>query len=306
MLIKVGTWLWRIMIVFTVATFPATGSQPEIERLYAAIPVSGCAIIVSPPDHAGTLEALQHAHEFNALLDRHVAAVKYDYFTREYVLSTVERWTPQITCVAREFDIPPELLAGIMALELDLDYNVADAVMDGLVVSPAGDVFSKLEFGAAYAGIHFKHLRPALVNLGEHFSGSPFYQTYYHFTITHDNVDLTEYATRYRLLDLSNAAVMARTYALLRMGSRPLSDMTITDMAFTWSAYRGGVINTPADLKDNHRWSVDYLQKASNPQIFGDTLIAVPYFSYFRALYHGPHVAVHPPIKCCTIDLTEF
>src|SRR5258708_9796 len=290
MFVKIGTWLWRMMIVFTVATLPATGRQPEIERLDAAIPASGCAIIVTPLDHAGTLEALQHAHEFNTLLDRHVAAVNYDYFTREYVLSTVERWMPQITCVAHEFDIPPELLAGIMALELDLDYNTADAVMDGLVVSPVGDVFGKLEFGAAYAGIHFKHLRPALVNLGDHFSTSPFYQTYYQFTLDHNNVDLTEYATRYRLLDLANAAVMARTYALLRMGKRPLSAMTTTDMASTWSAYRGGVINTPADLKDDHRWSVDYLQKADNPQIFGDTLIAVPYFTYFRALYHSPHV----------------
>src|SRR5258708_35229750 len=126
MLIKIGTWLWRIMIVFIVATLPATGRQPEIERLYAAIPAAGCAVIVSPPDHAGTLEALQHAHEFNALLDRHVAAVKYDYFTREYVVSTVERWTPQSTGVAPEFGISPERLAGIMALGRDLDYNAAD------------------------------------------------------------------------------------------------------------------------------------------------------------------------------------
>ena len=61
-------------------------------------------------------------------------------------------------------------------------------------------MFSKLEFGAAYAGIHFKHLRPALVNLGEHFSESPFYQTYYHFTITHALRDADGELTRQLLL----------------------------------------------------------------------------------------------------------
>src|SRR5258708_15369036 len=97
--------------------------------------------------------------------------------------------------------------------------------------------------------------------------------------------DLSVVATRYRLIDLTNAAVLARYYGVLRMGSRSLSEMTITDMAFVWSAYRGGVTGTAADLSGPHRWSLDLLQKADNPQVFGDTVIAIPYFSYFHQVF---------------------
>src|SRR5258708_6393569 len=169
-------------------------------------------------------------------------------------------WTPQITCVAQQFDIPPGLLAGIMALELDLDYHTTDAMFDSMVVSPVGDTVSEIEVGAAYAGVHFKHLKPAVAETGEKFSSTEFYRTYYGLIMGHDAAELTELSTRYRLLDLTNAAVMARYYAKLRMGNRSLSEMTVNDMAFTWSAYRGGVVGSTADEGGDNRWSLEVLQ----------------------------------------------
>ncbi|MEP7285544.1 MAG: hypothetical protein ABI947_07230 [Chloroflexota bacterium] len=287
----------RILICMVVVWVPATTNDPDVERLYRAIPPQGCATIIAPIDHAGMLEALQHAYAWNRLLDKHVAAVNHDYFTPQQVLAMIEGWTPQIVCVAREFEIPPELLAGVLALELDLDYHLTDAVFDILVVSPLSDTFDKVEVGAAYGGVHFKHLKPALASFGVDFSQSLFYQTYYRLTSTRNADELTVIATRYRLVDLANAAVMARYYALLRMGNRPLTQMSLTDMAFTWSAYRGGVVGATADLRtapnDDHRWGLSYLQKADNPLVFGDTLIAMPYFSYFRQLYSPAHLRTH-------------
>ena len=259
--------------------------MPAVDQIQAALPEFGCLQVVAPVDHAGTVEALQNAYAFNQLLDSHIRAVNHDYYSPQQVLQMVDGWAPDIACVAAEFDIPPELLAGTMALEADLDYHWTDAIFDGLVVSPLGGIFSHVEVGAAFAGVHFRHLKPALRQLGRDFSGSTFYQHYYDLIVSTSDADLTVLSTRYRLIDLADAAIMARHYAQLRMGTHRLSEMTITDMAFTWSAYRGGVVNTSADLQDDHRWSLDYLQRAENPQDFGDTLLALPYFRYFRQFY---------------------
>jgi hypothetical protein len=277
-------WMQRFMIMLIVAWIPVTNAEPEVQRLYSAIPHSGCAV-VAVVDHERTLEELSRAYQWNALLDIRVAALNHDYLSPEQVLTKVDNWAQLIGCVAREFDIPPALLAGIMATELDLDYHVTDATVDSLVGSPFSDVFGDIEIGAAFGGIHFKHLEPALRSIGGDYSTSEFYQRYYHLTSQRSIRELTILATNHRLIDLANAAVMARYYALLRMGNRSLNDMTLTDMAFTWSAYRGGVSGTAADMLDSHRWSLPYLQKTDNPNVFGDTLIAMPYFSYFGEVY---------------------
>jgi hypothetical protein len=282
---KIIIWLQRLTLLFIVAWLPINGSPPDVDRLYRSISINGCGSEITTIDHARTLEELEHAYDWNRLLDPRVAAINYDYLSSAEVLRMVDGWTPQIACIAHTFDIPPELLAGIMSLELDLDYHPTDAVFDTLVNSPLSDIVGNVEVGAAYAGVHFKHLRPALQSLGTAFSPTQFYQTYYRMTLDSTNDDLTVLATRYRLIDLTNAAVLARYYALLRMWPRPLSEMAITDMAFVWSAYRGGVTGTVADFSGPHRWSPALLQKADNPQVFGDTLIAVPYFSYFHQVF---------------------
>ena len=283
--------LSRVLLALIIAVFLLpTASDPDAERLRAELPAAGCATLAAPVDHGRVLEELRHAYEWNRLLaGSPLRAIDHDYFSSEEVLARVDGWLPLIACLAREFDEPPELLAGIVALELDLDYHLTDAVIDSLLRSPWGSFFGRVEVGAGYAGVHFGHLRPALATLGEQFSTSPFYRDYYRLIMTRSNADLTLLATRNTFIDLADAAMMARYYARLRLGQRPWASMTIDDMAFIWSAYRGGVVGSAADPRADSRWSLDYLQKADNPHVFGDTIIALPYFSYYRAVYGCAH-----------------
>ncbi|MCC7449722.1 MAG: hypothetical protein IT324_20045 [Anaerolineae bacterium] len=279
--------LRRAMMVLMIALFSLPIRYPDADHLLSLITWRGCAVIAPHPDHAGILEDLRHAYEWNDLLTgSKLAAINQDYFSPEDVLQKVEGWSPLITCIAREFAIPPELLAGIMSLELDLDYHATDAIFDSGIRSPWGRLISDIEIGVGYAQVHYKHLRPALATFGRNFSSSPFYQAYYVMTTTRSDGDLTLLATLHPEIDLANAAVMARYYALLRLDKRPMNDLTTADMAFIWSAYRGGVVGTEADPRTDSRWSLDYLRKTDNPHVFGDTLIALPYFAYYRNWYH--------------------
>jgi hypothetical protein len=278
-------------------------ASPQIdsdgERLRAEILAGGCAVLPAEIDHAGVIEELQHAYQWNRLLaDSRLVAIDHSYFSTAHVLDMVDGWTPVIACIAHEFAIPPDLLAGVLALELDLDYHLADAVADGLIRTPFGAGLSSIEMGAGYAGVHFGHLRPALQTMGERFSAAPFYRDYYHLIMTRSQADLTLLSTRYSVIDIANAAAMARYYALLRLGDRPMDSLTVEDMAFVWSAYRGGVVGTPADPRADSRWSLDCLQRADNPRLFGDTIIALPYFAYYRSLYQAVRFCVRVRPGC--------
>jgi hypothetical protein len=237
------------------------------------------------------IEEVRHAHEWNRLLLNSPLATleRGGYFSVEAVLSTVDGWSPLIACISREFSIPPELLAGLLATELDLDYHFTDAAVDTTIRmrTLAGHVLCTIAIGGGYGGVHTSHLKPALVTLGQDFSISAFYQTYYGLIMSRDFPAVTWLTTNYLAVDLANAAVMAGYYARLRLGSRPMTALTLTDMAFVWSAYRGGVVGTPADPDSGSRWSLDALQKADNPYVFGDTIIALPYFSYYRVVYRS-------------------
>lgn len=278
----------RMFVLLFFVSLP-TVRDPGLARLHAALPEQPCAAVRSV-DSAGLIESLNQAYTWNGLLDQRVAAVKHHYFSSAAVLAKIESWISTITCMAREFTIPPELLAGILATELDLDYHLADAVVDNVIrASPFGELLGYVEMGAGYAGVHFDHVRRALATFTDQLSNSPFFDDYCQIIIARSNAALTVLATRDSLFDITDAAVMARYYARLRLGNRPMSSLTVTDMAFIWSAYRGGVKDSPADLpvKREYRWSVDYLQRADNPQIFGDTLIALPYFNYYKSVFRS-------------------
>ncbi len=287
----------RFLMVFLVVWCSSPQRDPDAERLLAALPVAGCATGLASVDHAGVIEELTLAYEWNRLLaDSRLAAVDHRYFSPVQILDMVDSWTPLIVCIAGEFDIPPELLAGLLALEIDLDYHLTDAVADGLIRTPPGSGLASIEMGAGYAGVHFGHLRPALAEMGKDFSPSRFYQQYYNLIMRRSQADLTLLSTRCLALDIANAAVMARYYAALRLANRPPSEMTVNDMAFVWSAYRGGVVGTPADPRKDSRWSLDYLQKADNPHVFGDTIIALPYFSYYHEVFKSQILYNHAGI----------
>src|SRR5579859_1643534 len=99
-------WIYRAAFIVMIASFPAQSGDPDVERVYAALPAQGCATIVSAIDHAGTLEAVKQEYRWNDLLDKRYRAINDDYFAPEQVLAMTDAWTPEIVCVAQEFQIP--------------------------------------------------------------------------------------------------------------------------------------------------------------------------------------------------------
>ncbi|MEP7285545.1 MAG: hypothetical protein ABI947_07235 [Chloroflexota bacterium] len=278
------------LLISQLGVFPDT--DLDAARTIAALAIGRC-VGTAQVDHARTVEEVTYAHEWNRLLidtrtDAPLATPERgSVFGVDAALTMVDGWTPLIGCVAREFDIPPALLAGVVATELNVDYDWLDEIVDSKIRARGviGEVFCYVAVGGGYASVHTPHLRRALATFGAAFSQSPFYRRYYQIVMSGSLPDVTRITTRYLPFDIANAAVMARYYALLRMGSRPLFQMSLTDMAFTWSAYRGGVSDTPSDPDGDYRWRLSFLQKADNPAVFGDTLIALPYFSYFRSVF---------------------
>lgn len=280
-------WPIRLLICWIVALLPSRGGDLDIARMAGAL---RCDITSLPDTDRGEVIAqVANAHRWNAVMISEgavqVAAIDYDYLTTDEILMRIQEIAPLIVCVAREFGISPALVAGIIATAQDLDYNQIDSVVDRLVATGWGDGLSALDISAGLAGVHYYHLRPALARFGEQFSASPFYREYYRSVMSADRPAWIRLASRYPLYDVTNVAAMARHYAELRMGLRPLFEMTAADMAFVWSAYRGGVSNTHADPRSDHRWSLERYQRARDPFMLGDTLIALAYFRYYCEVF---------------------
>lgn len=282
--------LLPVMLVFALFSLP-TAPDRDAQRLTSDVERQ-CSAVLPDMDRTKVLEEVQAAHSWNVLLPSDLAAIDRTFYTVDQTLSMVDSWAALIIWVAHEFGIPPELLAGMMAAEIELDYDWVSALVDAVLQTSLGDLLGDLlnypiVMGAGIANVHLDHLIPTLAMLGPELSRSKFYQSYFNVMMTRSQADRIRLATRYRVIDLANAAAMCRYYAILRMGGRPLTTMTVTDMAFVWSAYRGGVVGTPADPKRDHRWSLVYFQKADNPYVLGDTLVALPYFSYYREMYQA-------------------
>jgi hypothetical protein len=269
----------RYVILLLICSIPSAGSDPRLVKLLSLLQRSGC-VTLHPVDLRGTRTDIQHAHALNALLtDSRRRAIDHDYLSNDQVLARIDAELPLIGCIAGDAHIPPELLAGVLALELDLDYHLTDTVGDLLVMSPLGEGFANIDIGAGYSQVHIKRLKAAIQMLKP--TDSPFLSAYRDLITSASTVDLTIFATRYRALDIANAALMLRYYTSLRIGnhSQPLS---LDDMAIIWSAYRGGVIGTTVDPDANHRWALVNYQHVTDPNLMGDTIIAQPYLRYFR------------------------
>jgi hypothetical protein len=282
-----GSLLVRLVVLLAVASILPEGGDHDMVALAGAFDcqVETASVLI---DSAGTLEAVAAAKAWNALLAVTAplrAATDHDNLPASQVIARVDALASDIACVARVFKLPPALLAGLLAAEMDLDYHRADTIVDMLIASGWGDALAVLDMGMGMGGVHHGGLRRALAALGSSFSSSPFYEVYFRVTMRADAMRLTRLASRYVLFDLANVAVLARHYAELRMGGAPLEAMTVVDMAFTWSAYRGGVIASPADPDGPRRWSAERLQQASDPRSEPDALLARPYFAYYGALF---------------------
>jgi hypothetical protein len=293
--------LLRLVLLLLTCSIPATSIDPELARLINALQRAECSVSPDPVARDGTLADLRRAAALNGLLpDGRLVAIDHDWYTPDQVLNRVDGWLPLIACVAREANIPPALLAGTLAAEIDLDYHLADAVFDSIVRSPFGEIAAHVEIGVGYAGIHWSGLRRALPRLGPRLLTSRFLKVYRHLIRSRSDAGLTRLATRYIVLDIANAAVMVRAYAELRLPGHHLTattPLTTTDMAMIWTAYRGGVTGTPMDIRSDHRWSLIRFQRESNVAVMGDSLIAQPYYAYYAERFAS--VAVPRISNCC-------
>jgi hypothetical protein len=298
---------WFVVLVLVIGSPSAVPPAPLANQLPETL---HCSAVVQVVDHGRVSEEVRQALDWNRLLadSTLVSLERGGYYTLDEVLAKVDGWTPTTACLAQAVGIPPELLAGLLATELYMDYNAVDVLVDGVIRSESviGDMLCYVVRGGGYASVHVDHLKRALQALGPDLSPSPFYRSYYRLLSTLELPDITRLATRNLLIDLMDAAVMARYYADLRLGRRQMAGMTIEDMAFVWSAYRGGVVGTPADPRPDSRWSLEYLQQASDPHLFGDTLVALPFFSYYHDVFRNAYSRLIPPTAANPLQSFRF
>lgn len=284
-------WLRRILVIVFVASVPAPAGDLELSAMAAVSPCPplhpGAASRTAMVEHGRTLEELAHARAWNARLAEQGdarAAMNHEFLSTEEVLRHVDALAPLLACVAQAFGISPALLAGLLAAELDLDYHQTDVVMDWLIATGWADALTLLDINTGRAGVHIATLKPALATMGSAWTDSPLVRTYAGIVGRSERAQLMRLASRSVLFDLCNAAAVARYYALLRMDGRPLTSMTLPDMAFVWAAYRGGVADTAAD-HGPRVWSLANLRRAEDPYMLGDTLLALPYFSHYQEVF---------------------
>jgi hypothetical protein len=276
----------RWVVLLLVGSMPAAGMDVRVAALLTQLPTVACATL-HPVEPRGTLTDIQHAHDLNLLFpDQRQQAINHSYYSTTQVLAHLDAQLPLIGCLAHQFGIAPELLAGIIALELDLDYHLTDTIGDQMVLSPLGEGLANIDIGAGYAQVHIKRLKQANQALGSGLLTTPFATRYRALIESAPSTDLTLFSTRHRELDFANAALMLRYYAQLRTNDDPRW-LTLEDMAIIWSAYRGGVVGTQVDPDANHRWALINYQHANDTYLMGDTVIAVPYFRYFRLRFGG-------------------
>lgn len=286
-------WLCTLALMITAAAIPPSGVDYEAARIRAAMKQT-CPhyeYLNIPRDR---LEAdLERARRWNDLmisLGSPAASMDRLFLLPDEVIDQVEQLIPLIGCAAAAFDLPPDLLAGIIAAALDLDYNPIDRFVDGSIALGWGEPLTTFDVSAGYAQVHFDPLSRALAWMGRERFDSPLYAAFFDLIQRRDRAGYIRLASRFPMVGILSGAAMTRYYTDLRMGSRGLNQITLTDKVIIWSAYRGGVSDQPADPAPNHKWSLSHYVNAQNPYLLGDMILAAPYFAYFQ----GAAISVVP------------
>lgn len=299
-------WSFRAVVVYLVSMMPHRGGDMEVAQMMADLNCTGLPTYQLIADRGDIREQVQMAHQWNRIMvgegnqapgiftvysgrgQVRAAAIDHTFRTTDEVLDVVDGLIPLIGCVAREYDLPPALMAGIIAAAQDLDYNEIDAAVDSWLMTGWLDGLTFFDIGAGVANVHYRSLRPAVQSIGETGRVGAFARNHRESALRQDKAGWIRLSSRYPAYDLANLAVMARYYGQLRMGERPLMGMTAVDMAFVWSAYRGGVVNTAVDDRPGYRWDAVMYQHATDLFMLGDTVVALAYFRHYRAVFSVP------------------
>jgi hypothetical protein len=298
-------WLFRAIVIYLVAMMPHRGGEMEVAHMLAVLDCAGLPAYRLGADRGAVREQVRIGGQWNALMLTleqdtasgarpqgvvRAAAVDHDFLTTDEVLDRVDGLLPLIACVARQYDIPPALVAGIIAAAQDLDYNRIDAAVDVWLTTGWLDGLTFFDIGAGAANIHYRSLLPVLAK-EPGVGASPFARAHRASALRQGNAGWIRLSSRYPAYDMANIAVMARHYARLRIGEKPLAGLSAVDMAFVWSAYRGGVMDSASTGSASHdpsqmlRWALANYQRATDPFMLGDTAVALAYFQHYQAVF---------------------
>lgn len=177
--------------------------------------------------------------------------------------------------IAKKYGLDPALLAGTVAVEMDLDYDWIDKIQDGLGRRNigAGD-------GPGVANVHNASLETAVNYLKEHnLAGNDFAQNYDWSSSNRSSFNGS----------MEGAAIVLAMYTHAH-GGAPTSD----DMAVIWGAYKSGIKGfIPNDPGEGYA-SLDHFRNNTANGGIGEFLMgknayyAQPYFEYFKEAFSQP------------------
>lgn len=182
---------------------------------------------------------------------------------------------------AKKYDIHPALLMGIIAVEMDLDYEIKDRFQDGL-----GRRGLLVGNGPGVANVHTDTLRTAIQYLQENNLPGANSAVKYEWSAT--NRSSFNGSTE-------AAAIVAAMYSHVHGGAS-----SSEDMAVIWGAYKTGIKDF---IPNDPNYGYDSVESFRNHiargaegydakfQIGRNSYYVQPYFEYFREALSSPNVA---------------
>lgn len=154
-------------------------------------------------------------------------------YTASEALGTVRKNRATIERLAEEYNVPPELLAGVIASEMDFDHDSRDKIQDA--VARRFGISGGKSGGVGPASVHRTALDHAIEEQEAHVPG---------FTYNEDVLDV-----KYRASFEGSAESAAIVLSQLVREFNKDDDLSPQDMALIWSGYRNGVQDV-SDLED--------------------------------------------------------
>lgn len=193
-------------------------------------------------------------------------------------IGTVMAHKDLINRLARRYGIPPALLAGVVASEMEFDLDVPDQILDGL----NRNLGVQLWTGPGIASVHTRTLRDAVNYIGEHQlpgHSNALLRVWPEAPFHNKGADLP--------VSIEAAAIATSMYNHAHGGSR-----TPEDMAVVWGGYRSGVRDvgpsghgyTLEGFRRNEANGADDLPPEM--RVGKNAYMSEPMFAYFQQHFH--------------------
>jgi RHS repeat-associated protein len=259
------------------------------------------------PLHKASYERLKYYLENNlwsCLTTPETGAINYAFKSSCDAIAWVDHHRTEIIGAAQRHGLPPELVAGVLASEIDFDYQLADLLIDTELLIGG-------ENAIAYYLLIWPDPGPGVASM--HFSTWKIIYQYYLDcgydlgpTLAPGGQTLSQYQWILTLLtssgSIEGASALTRLLADYRTGSggQPnktthYNDLSFVDMAQIFGAYRAGVAGLTCPYVDNDNdgyydcgfQSIDNFQ--IQPGLGDEARQAYPYFEFFQRYFEYYH-----------------